>query len=466
MLARPVLVVLSALAVARAARAEAPEPLLPTDAVLTRLVDESLSVRPELARSLAIVRAEGEKVPQAEAFPDPMLQVGIQNDGFARIEVGRMETSYVSLMASQTFPWPGKRGLRGQVASLGQAQAQQLVSRVRLSTEAEVRRTYLELLLTRDRLILLDRLESLWQQSLGVARARYEAGGGAQSDVLRAQLELTRVKQRRIGLQADERSRVQALNRLRAHPLDEAIETTTHVRDLHALAGLEGRFSAERAVARSPELAAAHVGTVRAERSVALAARGPYPDLTVGTGLMFRGALPPMWLATVGAPIPVFAAGKQRRAVAENRAWGVAAENEVLALEQLLRLRSGERHTAFSALVQMIDLYEQGLLVQSNATTESTLTQYRVGNVSFASVLEANAGFIADQQAYLESVAAAHRLLIGEAEISLDPVAMPGAATSGASMASTTAAPMGAKPASAPGGGDAAASPGGVSSGM
>jgi hypothetical protein len=45
--------------------------------------------------------------------------------------------------------------------------------------------------------------------------------------------------------------------------------------------------------------------------------------------------------------------------------------------------------------------------------------------VSFASVLEANAGFIADEDGYLQALAAAHRVLIAEAEVSLAPVAMP-----------------------------------------
>jgi outer membrane protein TolC len=110
------------------------------------------------------VHAEGERAAQADALPDPMLQIGIQNDGFTSIEVGRMETSFVSFMASQTLPWPGKRGLRKQIAELGTTQARHAVSRVRLSTEAEVRRSYWDLMLVRDRLALLDQLAALWQK--------------------------------------------------------------------------------------------------------------------------------------------------------------------------------------------------------------------------------------------------------------------------------------------------------------
>ncbi|MBI4817428.1 MAG: TolC family protein [Deltaproteobacteria bacterium] len=425
---------LALLAAARSAGAQAAEVSLPTDATLTQLIDQSLSARPELARAEAVVHAEEERIPQAGALPDPMLQIGIQNDGFTSIEIGRMDSSFLSFMGSQTFPWPGKLGLRTEAAELGATQAKQGVSRVRLSTEADVRRAYLDLVLVRDRLGLLDQLEAIWQKSLGLARVRYEAGDGAQSDVLRAQLELKRIQQRRVGLQAEERATVQGVNRLRAHPLDEAIATTMHIRELPELTRFEGWFSADRAIERSPELAAARLGIMRADRSVALAEKSYYPDLTVGAGIMVRGQLPPMWLVTVGGPLPVFAGSKQSRAVAENRAWSSASQSEAVAIEQLLRLRSGERHTAFSALLEIVDLYAQGLLIQSEATSESTLSQYKVGKVSFASVLEVNAGFIADQEGYLESVAAAYRILIAETEVSLatTPMAVGAAGGSGA----------------------------------
>jgi len=142
----------AALAVgAPSARADDGRLVLPTDATLAALIDDSLAVRPELRAAQATVDAETSRVPQAGALPDPMLEVGWQNDGFTSIELGTMEGSYVSVMASQTFPWAGKRRLRRDVAALGARQAAQAVRRWRLSTEAEVRRAYLELVLVRDR---------------------------------------------------------------------------------------------------------------------------------------------------------------------------------------------------------------------------------------------------------------------------------------------------------------------------
>jgi outer membrane protein, heavy metal efflux system len=440
---------------------------LPTDPVLARLIEESLAARPELRQAEELVHAERQRVPQAGALPDPVLSLGIQNDGFSGIQVGKMETSYYQVMVSQGLPWPGKRGLRTDVAALTADQAGTTVARGRLATEAEVRRAYLDLLLVRDRLELLGHLETIWRKSSGVAQVRYETGEGAQSDLLRAQLEQNRLKQRRWALQADERTRIQALNRLRGHPLDEPIVTTVGVRDLGVPAQLDPEAAFAEAAARSPELAQARIGVAIAEKGVALARRERFPDLSVSAGIMPRGALEPMWQAGISLNLPLWSVRKQGRAIEENQARAAAGALGAAAVEQVLRLRVAERRAALASVLESIDLYRNGLLVQSQATAESTLTQFRVGRVTFASVLEANAGYIGDEEGYLGTLAEAQRIAIASAEVSLDPrgSALGAGGLGGAAMPGAGAMGGGASP-SAPGGGAAPAASGGAPSSM
>ena len=403
-------------------------PGLLNDPVLDTLVQESLATRPELAEADATVRARTERAPQVGALPDPMLQFGVQNDSFSSWEVGKMEMSYYQIMLSQTFPWPGKRELRREIADLDTGGAKTFATRARLSAEADIRRAYLDLLLARGRLALVDLLEDLWQKSAGIARTRYEIGDGAQSDVLQSQLEINRLRQRRWALQAEESTSIQTLNRLRGRPLTERISSsTTQLRDLGVPPVPEVEPALEDALLRSPELAATRLGVTASEKSVALAKKSYFPDLTVTAGIMPRGGtFPVMWLLSVGGPLPIFPGSKQNRAVAENEARRAAEQARAQAIEQILQLRVQERRTALIALSDTIRLYQEGLLIQSEATAESTLAQYKVGKVSFASVLQSNAGFIADQDGYLQSLAEGQRILIASAEVSLDPVPLSG----------------------------------------
>lgn len=476
---RPIVaVVLVAMAPAGSTRAEAASGqaiALPTDPVLGRLIDESVAARPELHQAEATVRAERERVPQAGALPDPVLSLGLQNDGFKGIQVGKMETSWYQVMLSQGLPWPGKLGLRTDIARLSADEAGAALNRVRLTTEADVRRAYTDLLLARDRLVLLRRLEEIWTSSLGVARVRYEAGEGAQSDVLRAQLELNRLRQRRWALEAEERTSIQTLNRLRGRPVDEFIATEASLKNAELPQLLPADAMLADALARSPELAQSRIATARASTAVALANKERFPDMGVQAGLMPRGGqFETMWLVGFSIGLPVWSSRKQSRAVAENEAREDASKRSAETIEQVLRLRTAERRAAYEALLESVRIFREGLLVQSLATAESTLAQYRVGRVTFASVLEANAGYIGDEESHLTAVAEAERIAIATNEVSLDPVGiagaggamasggMPGAGAAGGTStgAMSTGASGGVRAAEAP------AQGGGTSSGM
>ena len=434
---------LPALLIAGAALAEPTTPGTATDPVLAELIRESLARRPELRQADALVQAERERVPQAGAWQDPVLTLGLQNDGFNGLQIGKMDTSYYQVMVTQPIPWPGKNGLRSEVASSGAKLAEASVSRARLTAEADVRRAYLDLLLVRDRLALLVKLEALWTKSEGLARNRYEASEGAQSDILRAQLERNRLRQRRWSLEAEERTKLQAINRLRAHPLDEPLQTTASVRQLGlpAVPGIEAaQADAER---RSPELLQARLQSQRAASQVALAKRDRWPDLAVTAAIMPRGSLDPMWAAGVSITLPIFSGSKQSRAVAESEARASASDGGVEAVQQVLRLRVQERIAQLTNLVESAAIYRDGLLIQSQATVDSTMSQYRVGRVTFASVLEAITGVISDEDGYLQTVASAQRIAIAADEVSLDAAGGGSSGLSGASMPGTGAAASG-----------------------
>ena len=413
---------------------------LPTDPLLAVLIEQSLAARPELAQARASALANRERVPQAGALPDPVLQLGVQNDGFTSWQVGRMESSWYSVMASQTFPWPGTLRLRSEAAELGASQTDQRVARVRLSTEAEVRRAYLSLVLARDRLVLLNRLEATWQKSADLARTRYEAGQGAQSESpARAARDQPR-QAAPTSLQAEAETEVQTLNRLRGRALGEPIVAPTHLVDL-ALPGLgEDSTATQDGLDRSPELAAARLGVVQAE-----AVREARPkELPAGPHRQRRRD-------ATRRRLPADVALERRRS--SSRLCELQAEPQGRGRRSPRRRQpAGRREPGASGSPSdrtaphraRRDARNDSPLQRQPAhpvgsTAESTLAQYAVGKITFAAVLEATAGFIADQDGYLQALAQAHRLEIDALDVSLSPVSLSDGASSAASLQSGAA---------------------------
>jgi len=456
------------LAAALATRAAAAAPAAPpADPILEGLVREALEKSPEYAGARAAFEAERERGPQAGALPDPTLVLGIQNDGFQSIQIGVMETSFYQIMLTQPLPWPGKLGARERAANAQASAVKAQLERIRLSTTAEVERAYVDLLLVRGQVALLERLEGLWKEAEAMARTRYEVGAGTQADLLRSQLERTRLAQQRIALESTERTRLQTLNRLRVHPLDEAIATSRTLAERGEPPALTPEQAVADAEQRSPDLAVAHLSVVAADRRVDAAQRDRYPDFSITAALMPRGSLDPMWLASVGITLPVF--GKQSRAVAESTSRRESEAHGEEATRQVLRLRAQERETLLSAARRTNQLYRDALLVQSRATVDSTLSQYRVGKVTFPSVLEVLRGLVADEGGYLESLAQAQRLAIARQEVSLDaPATTGGRLASGSVPGAGSMGAGGSKGAKggAGAGDQAAPAPSGGSSGM
>lgn len=412
------------------------------DPLLVSLIHEALAKYPDIQKADAAIRMDQERIPQAGVLPDPSLSLGLQNDGFKRIEVGRMETSFYSVAFTQPFPWPGKRGLRKEVAALNVDVSEAARSRVQLALEADVRRGYAGLLLVRGQQQLLGQQSVFLEQAESLARTRYEVGQGSQGDLLRAQLELTRLKQAVWSLEAEERSTLAALNRLRQHDPADPIATTATLADLPEPADL----SPEQVEARSPELASAHASVRQTEKLLDLAKLDRRPDFAVTAGLMPRGGLDPMWQVGVSISLPIYGRSKQQRAIAEHEHHRQGQGAEVVSVRTLLRQRTEERTIQIQTLRRTRDLYREGLLVQSEATFKAALAQVEGGRGSFLAALEALNGWVGDQGAYLQTLAQLQAQHIALREAALGPTApISGGAIASASFSSGAAAPTATK---------------------
>jgi outer membrane protein TolC len=430
--------------------AQVPPPEIPsTDPVLAALLREALAGHPDLQKADAAVRMDQERVPQAGVLPDPSLSLGLQNDGFKRIEVGRMETSFYSVAFTQPFPWPGKRGLRREVAGLGVELSEAVRSRVQLGLEADVRRGYAALLLIRGQKALQAQQGLLLDEAERLVRTRYEVGQGSQGDLLRAQLERTRIQLATWALEAEEQTAVAALNRLRQHEPADPIPTTAALGDQP-----EPELLAPEAVeARSPELAGALASVRQTEKQLDLARLDRRPDFAVTAGLMPRGGLDPMWQVGVSISLPIYGHSKQQRAVAEHEHHRQGQGAEVESVRSLLRQRTEERRIQIQALRRTRDLYRGGLLVQSEASFKAALAQVEAGRAPFLSALEALNGWVGDQGAFLQTLAQLQAQHIALREAALGPTApISGGSLGSASVSSGGAgAPTAKSTAKAPG---------------
>ena len=419
---RIVALALCGIGLGSAAAAQDPEPsggaTAPAiaDPLLDALVSEALERNPDLLALQEAVLAARARPDQQRALSDPMLSVLYTNDGWAP-SLGTQDMTTLAFMGSQDLPYPGKRRLRGDLAAREARLVELELERARLGVVAAVKRAYYDLMLSRELLDLVREQEQLWRQIEGVARARYAVGQGAQPDVLRVQIEVTRVEQLRTEQEAEGRIRAAELNRLTGRPGTSPVATGARLGLRPVEEDLEQ--AVERLSGTTPELKASAVTRERANTLVALASKEFKPDFRVQAGYMNRGGLDPMWQAGVAVSLPLYRkrlSSGQAEAEAQVRASARLAESVALQL----RFRTQQRLAQLDATHQIAMLYGQGIIPQDRMSVDAAVANYQTGKVPFIAVLEALTTLYNDRATHLALLANHERTRASLEEASLE----------------------------------------------
>jgi cobalt-zinc-cadmium efflux system outer membrane protein len=162
---------------------------------LNALIEEVKKNDPAIRVAEAVAKAATFIPSQMSTRPDPQFTLQQFSVGSPRPFAGytNSDFAYIGLGVSQQFPYPGKLKLRGAVAN-GDADAAKAHVEVVLQDEIEtLKTTYFHLAYLRQTLGILQQNDALLQQIELQAEAHYSTGQGNQRDVLKAQLERTKL---------------------------------------------------------------------------------------------------------------------------------------------------------------------------------------------------------------------------------------------------------------------------------
>lgn len=382
---------------------------LPASEVET-LVAEALAHNPEIGASnekwqMLVAKARG-----AGALDDPMLMLKIQNaminDPLA-FDKDPMTAKVIGI--SQMLPFAGKRallraGAEQEAKSLEWELAERKVELRRMVLDAWAQLALVEnsLRLVRENIALLDSLNQL-------AETGYSTGMVRQNEVLRTQIERSRMEEMRIGLEQRKKSLTALFAALLHRPIDTPPPVAKGEIDPVNMTAAELETLA---FASRPELFAHGARLEQARTSEALAKREYYPDITLSFEYMQRKAFSgdpasmgdDMYSAGITFNLPV-QLKKRRAMVAEAQAQGRMAEAEIEQLRHEIRRGISDAQARLAASAAMAELYDNGIIPQAQFATESLLSSYRVGKGDLMPVLDSQMQLFSLRQRYYEFVA-------------------------------------------------------------
>jgi outer membrane protein, heavy metal efflux system len=352
---------------------------------LDELVQTALERNPKIAAAAREAEANSYRILPARTLPDPMIEFSLKNMGLSEFTVGMDPESGVGFSLSQTFPFPGKLRLKGDIARKSYERKLTLLDLARLEVIRDLKTAYLELFYSRKSAEILEQQKRLISQALKLAESQYAVGTGTQSDIFKAQIEISRMDEMIIPMREMTKAVEARINLL----LDYAPDRPLGMPAVSETASLTVSIVEleRRAVAASPMARDALLMVEENEKMVAMAKREFYPDFRISAGWEYRGKLTDMYEVMAGLEIPLYARRRQANVLREARALesgsllnSRAVRNDLLAMvsENFVKAKTAEN---------LIRLYRNQLRIQSRLAVESSLANYQVGKVDFMAVL-------------------------------------------------------------------------------
>ena len=338
-------------------------------------------------------RAEAVETREASAGlpPDPTLQVGVMNFSLWDFETDMPNSMAPSIQAMQMVPFPGKLGLNEEIAQQSTAMARAGADERWWEVRVMAARAFFGIYEVDRKLEVMRETLALLEDFQQVARAMYAAGTGRQSDVLRANVEVARMDaeiERMVAMRKVAASRLNAvLNRPAETPVPRTVLPT-----LPATWPDQATLRAWAEDTR-PLLEQSRTGVEQAETRQQLARKQIWPDFSVGLqyGQRDAGAMGTarMGSAMIGFSVPIFAGSRQMRLRDEAAAMEAMAEAQLVSTRSQVDASLGELQAELERARTLLELYRFEVLPQADANVESSFSSYRVGDVDFMTLVDA-----------------------------------------------------------------------------
>ena len=354
---------------------------------LHELVGEALANNPEIQAAQKRYEAARQRPSQASSLPDPMFSPGWTSNGnpLPGAQLGVSPTSAIGFMVTQEVPYPGKRGLRGQIAAKDAEAEFQNWQATQLKVLSRLKQAYFRLSYDHSAIPVLERNQILLDRLLRITEARYSVGRAAQQDVFKTQTQISILESRLIQLRRDQAARQAELNALLNRRPRQPMGLPPELRAKQTVRSLDELFAL--ASQQAPMLTRDQRMIERSELAVNLAHKDFYPDFAFSGGYFNQGSMSPMYQARLDITIPLYHQRKQRAALTEQTQMLAQARRSYEATDQNLHFQIQDEFLAAEASWKLLQLYASTTVPQASLALESSLTSYESGAVDFLSVL-------------------------------------------------------------------------------
>jgi outer membrane protein TolC len=358
--------------------------------VIEGLITEALQNNPQLKAYNESVNSLKERPAQVQSLDNPRLKMSIMNlpsDTF-KFDQEPMTQKHISIM--QKLPFPGKLRLKGTIAEKAIDMAEEEYTDQKNMLIMQVKSTYERILFLDLAIGITEENRTLLREFVKIAETKYEVGKGIQQDVIKAQVELSKMTDRLITIKQQREIMVARLNTLLNRPVEAPFKTDGQIQ----LTDLNLSFEDLIKIAEQNQtmLKKKEHFIESRETAMKLSKISYYPDFDIGVSYGQRDDSPlqdraDFLSAYVMIKIPLWYKEKEDRKVAEDAANIRKAQAEYSALKNNIFFKIKKLLAEIDSHVKRIELLKTGLIPQSRLSLASALSAYRVNKVKFLTLV-------------------------------------------------------------------------------
>lgn len=358
---------------------------------LGNLIQEALEKNPGLkAAELRTMSAE-KSISHAGALPDPQITFGLSNLPINHFSFDQDPMTGKVIGIMQMFPFPGKLSLATDIAEAQAAAVQYQQKEIRNHIIRLVKQAYYDLYSIDRALQTNEKNKDLMEQFEHIAETKYATGSGLQHDVLRAQVEISKLEDDLIMWRQKRVSAAARLNALLNRPAGTAVD---EIPEELVLPGRPFTPLPQESIQRKrPLLKAWKEKIQKAQAAAKLAERNLWPTFTVGASYRQRADLADgrrmtdFFSATVSLNIPLYFKRKQKAKISEKELTLRAAQAEYKHVEIGIMSELASLAAELERSRKRVELYKGGILLQARQSLESAQAGYMVGKVDFMTLI-------------------------------------------------------------------------------
>jgi outer membrane protein, heavy metal efflux system len=358
---------------------------------LKALIEEALNKNPDVQAARSRWEVLKERPSQAGSLDDPILGLGIVNLPTDTFSFRKEDMTMKEVSVTQRLPYPGKRPLRSEIAQREAEAAYSDYGETRNRVSRDMKMAFFELFYVTKAAEVTEKNREILKLLNQIAETRYSVGEGVHTDVLKAQVELSKMIDELIVLNQSKRSAKARINTLLHQPAFAPLGEPEEV-------GPE-RFSVDpeelvkEAVAKRPLLQTIKNVVERNRAGLRLAEKDYYPDFDLKLAYGQRddgpnGRRADMVTAMVGINLPLWYKSKQERKVTESQKDVRAAEDQLRATTNDIRFMIGDKLTEIERAERSLELLKTGIIPLATLSLDSAMSSYRANKVDFITVLD------------------------------------------------------------------------------